>query len=168
VAADGVGKTVRLADSQVPRPEGRHHALTHPDGPAVLLFDNFESDNDMLPSTLSACVFDLLHRSDEPVLIHDFLLQYLLNRQTWAWCKLPPNIYKIAPPPALVIDVDQTTFLLSIPCFTVEVFIVSLSDRNLASLLMGSLAWRGYRGGSHVGEAFAARSLHSNAEMYVA
>jgi hypothetical protein len=49
MASDGAGQTVRLTDRQISRPEGRHHALIHPDGPAVLLFDNVKCDHRMPP-----------------------------------------------------------------------------------------------------------------------
>jgi hypothetical protein len=49
MAADGVSQTVRLADRQISRPELRHHAFIHPDGPAVLLFDNVKCDHRMSP-----------------------------------------------------------------------------------------------------------------------
>ena len=65
MAADGVGQTVRLADRQVPRPEGRHHALIHPDGPAVLLFDNVESDHGMSPRMGCKELFQNSHARDE-------------------------------------------------------------------------------------------------------
>jgi hypothetical protein len=47
MTANCVSQAVRLSDRQVSRPEGRLHALTDPDGPAVLLFDNVESDHGM-------------------------------------------------------------------------------------------------------------------------
>ena len=49
MAANGAGQTVRLADRQISRPERRNHALIHPDGPAVLLFDNVENNHDVSP-----------------------------------------------------------------------------------------------------------------------
>jgi hypothetical protein len=45
MATNGVSQAVRLADRQVPRPEERLHALTHPDSPAVLFLDNIESNH---------------------------------------------------------------------------------------------------------------------------
>ena len=49
MAADGAGQTVRLTDRQVSRLERRNHALIHhPDGPAVLLFDNVKCDHGIL------------------------------------------------------------------------------------------------------------------------
>ena len=49
MAADGVSQTVRLTDRQISRPERRHHAFIHPDGPAVLLFDNVKCDHRVSP-----------------------------------------------------------------------------------------------------------------------
>jgi hypothetical protein len=60
---------------------------------------------DCLADRLLDCTFDLLPRSDDPVLIHDFLLQYLLNGE----CKLAPSVHKITAPPALLLDVDQSS-----------------------------------------------------------
>src|ERR1035437_116660 len=49
MAADSVGEAVRLSDSQISRPEVRRHALTHPDGPAMLFLDDIESEHGTQP-----------------------------------------------------------------------------------------------------------------------
>src|SRR5476651_2039121 len=72
---------------------------------------------DRFADRLLDCTFDLLRRSDDPILIHDFLLQYLLNGRRGLSCKLAPNVYKITAPPVHVVDVDQGTFPPSIPSF---------------------------------------------------